>query len=108
MKINNKNNKNRKKILDILLDESNTDPIVLVDTDGKKLAFEQVAVIPYDQKIYCILKPIDEIKDVEDDEAIVFYVDEGNSEDPVLMVETDEMKAIDVFEEYYDMLEKDK
>lgn len=44
-----------KDIVDILLDEENKDPIVLTDDKGRKLAFEQIAVIPYDQKLYCVL-----------------------------------------------------
>ena len=34
-----------KDILDILLDEDNRDPIVLVDEKGRRIAFEQVAII---------------------------------------------------------------
>ena len=95
------------EIIDILLDEENKDPIVLTDDKGRKLAFEQVAVIPYEQKLYCVLKPLDHIDGVADDEALVFYVDEGENEDddPVLRIEDDELKAIDVFMEYYDLLD---
>ena len=42
----------RPNIIDILLDEVNKDPIVLVDENGKKLTFEQIAVIPYNDVIY--------------------------------------------------------
>lgn len=92
-------------IIDVLLDEENKDPIVLVDASGKKLSFEQVAVIPYNEKLYCVLKPIDKIENVQDDEAIVFYVDEPEDGEPVLMVETDQKIAMDVFEEYYNLLD---
>ncbi len=95
-------------ILDVLLDKDDRDPIRLADSKGRELLFEQVAIIPHDDKIYCILKPITRIEGVADDEAIVFYVDESSAESPVLMVETNELTAIDVFEEYYDLLEKDK
>lgn len=42
-----------------------------------------------------------------DYEALVFYVDEGENEDdePVLRIEDDELKSIDVFMEYYNLLE---
>ena len=92
-------------IIDVLLDEENKDPIVLVDASGKKLSFEQVAVIPYNEKLYCVLKPIDKIENVQEDEAIVFYVDEPEDGEPVLMVETDQKIAMDVFEEYYNLLD---
>ncbi len=92
-------------ILDILLDEKNNDPIVLTDDQGTIYRFEQIAVIPYNDKIHCILKPIDPMKDVEKDEAIVFYVDkEGTT--PILKVETDELTSLKVFDAYYDILEK--
>lgn len=96
-------------IKDILLDEENKEPIVLVDDNGRKIVFEQIAVIPYDEKIYCILKPIDRLDNVEDDEAIVFYVEESENEDiePVLKVETNELTAIEVFEQYYDLLDEE-
>ena len=95
----------REDILDILLDEDNKDPIILLDNNGRKLTFEQIAVIPYNEKIYCVLKPIDKIENVNDDEAIVFYVEEREGEEPVLMVETDEKTAISVFDEYYNLLD---
>ena len=91
-------------IIDILLDEDNREPLIFTANDGRKIAFEQIAVIPYD-KIYCILKPIDHIDNFADDEAVVFFVDE-TSEEPVLQVETNELTAIKVFEEYYDLLEE--
>ncbi len=93
-------------IIDVLMDEDNKDPIVLMDGNGKKLSFEQIAVIPYNDKLYCVLKPIDKIENVKDDEAIVFYVQEREGQDPVLMVEADEKVAMDVFDEYYDLLDE--
>ena len=93
-------------IVDVLLDENNKDPIVLVDGNGKKLTFEQIAVIPFNDKLYCVLKPVDKIDGVADDEAIVFYVQEEVGKAPVLMVETDEKVAMDVFDEYYNLLDE--
>lgn len=93
-------------ILDVLLDEENKDPIVLVDEKGKQLSFEQIAVIPYNEKIYAVLKPIDKIENIADDEAVVFYVDEREGQAPVLMVETNEKTAMAVFEEYYNLLDE--
>lgn len=98
----------REDIIDVLLDDENRDPIVLVDGSGKKIAFEQIAVIPYDEKLYCVLKPIDHIDHVSDDEAIVFFVDEKEGKEPVFMVETDEFKAMAVFEEYYNLLDEER
>ena len=54
-------------ILDILLDEDNEDPITLYDENDKPVRFDQVAIIPMDEKLYAILKPIDEMEGVADD-----------------------------------------
>ena len=94
-------------IIDVLLDEDNKDPIILIDGNGKKLSFEQIAVIPFNEKLYCVLKPIDKIENVQEDEAIVFFVHEEEGKEPVLMVETDEKVAMDVFEEYYNLLDEE-
>lgn len=93
-------------ILDILLDEDNREPIALWDEDNRAIDFEQVAVIPYDNKIYCVLKPIDKIKGVGDDEALVFRVDENEEGDTIICVEENESIAITIFEQYYDLLEE--
>lgn len=92
-------------VLDVLLDEENKEPIVLSDEAGKKYTFEQIAVIPYNEKIYCVLKPVDKVEGIADDEAVVFYVDERPT-GSVLMVETDEKTAISVFDEYYNLLDQ--
>lgn len=98
----------RLDIVDVLLDENNKEPIILIDGNGKKLSFEQIAVIPFNEKLYCVLKPIDHIDNVADDEAIVFFVHEEEGKEPVLMVETDEKTAMDVFEEYYNLLDEEE
>ena len=94
-----------KNIIDILLDAENRDPIMLTNEDGQTVAFKQVAVIPYKQTLYCILKPLDKIDGIADDEAVVFFVDDIE-DDPVLKAETDEETAIEVFNIYYDLLEE--
>jgi len=96
----------KKDILDILLDDENKDPIPLVSKTGEVITFEQVAVIPYGEKIYCVLKPLDKLDYIADDEAVVFFVDFDDDGAPILMVEVDELKAIDVFKKYYAMLDK--
>lgn len=93
-------------VLDILLDPDNTDPIILIDEkNNKRITFEQVAIVPYNDKIYTVLKPVDKIENVADDEAIVFYVDE-TVKPSVLRVEEDEQTAIKIFDEYYNLIEE--
>ena len=97
-----------KTIIDILLDADNREPIWLSDESGHHILFEQVAVIPRGKKLYCVLKPLTLIKGIGEDEALIFYVKETPGEPPYLKIETDEIKALDVFEEYYSMLKKHK
>ena len=92
-------------ILDILLDEDNEEPITLYDESDKPVKFDQVAIIPLNDKLYAILKPIDEMEGVADDEAIVFAVTEDSEGETVLEIETDEPTAIKVFDEYYKLLD---
>ncbi|MBQ8444738.1 MAG: DUF1292 domain-containing protein [Clostridia bacterium] len=97
-------------ILDVLLDQDNKEPIVLMDENGKQLTFEQVAVIPYEvrkeNRLYAVLKPLDKIEGIGEDEAIVFYVDEDDEGNSIIKVEEDEEVAIAVFDKYYDLLEE--
>lgn len=95
-------------LLDILLDEDNEEPVTLYDENSKPIKFDQVAIIPLDDKLYAILKPIDEIPGVADDEAIVFAINENEVGETTLVVETDEPVAMRVFDEYYKLLDEQK
>lgn len=103
-------NQASRDLLDILLDENNRDPIILFDEKGRQIAFEQIAIIPFQikavNKLYVVLKPKDELEGVASDEAIVFCVDDSIKGNTVLRVETDEKIAIGVFNEYYKLLEQ--
>lgn len=97
-----------KNLLDILLDTTNTDPIPLVNNEGRVVNFEQVAVIPYRQDIYCVLKPLDKVDGIEEDEAVVFRVDYAEDGEPALVAESDEETAIEIFNQYYDLIEEEE
>ena len=91
--------------IDMLLDENNTEPIVLYNENNQEIAFEQIAIVPIDGKIYAILKPIGDFAGVGEDEALVFTIDEYEGEDVLVIEEKNEI--IDaVFAEYYQMLEE--
>lgn len=92
-------------VLDYLLDEENDKPIVLFDENDKAVRFDQVAIIPLEDKLFAILKPIDPLADVADDEAIVFRIQEDEPVESQLVVETDEALAMRVFDEYYKLLD---
>lgn len=98
-----------KDLLEILLDANNKEPIVLTDDNGINITFEQVAIIPYevgdDERLYAVLKPLDKIDGIEDDEAMVFKVSKNSDGSTFLNLENDELIAIEVFNQYYDLLE---
>lgn len=106
----NQNNEKQLDLLDVLLDQDNKEPIVLMDENGKQMTFEQVAVIPYevrkDKRLYCVLKPLDKIEGIGEDEAIVFLVDTDDEGNSIIKIEEDEEIAIAVFDKYYDLLEE--
>ena len=89
--------------IELLLDENNTDNLKLYDENNKETEFEQVAVIPLNEKIYAILKPVTKIVGVNADEALVFVIEEIDDEDCLVIVD-DEKVVDDVFKEYYELL----
>jgi len=100
-----------KSPIDLLLDENNSENIVLYDEKNKRTTFEQVAIIPIKDVIYAILKPVDKISGVEDDQALVFVIEELDGESCLSLVDDDNEdnnKIIDeVFEQYYELLRKE-
>ncbi len=99
---------NDKSLFDRLYDENDTDPIVLVGEDGKKISFEQVAIIPYGECDYCILAPTDEnqIDGAEDDDVIIFRI-ATDSEEQYITVEEDEAVANAVFNEFLKLIDEE-
>lgn len=98
-------------LLDILLDPDNQDPISLMDENGVQIKFDQVAVIPYEvdgeRRLYVILKPLDKVEGVADDEAVVFRCVDNDDGDVILNVENNEIGEA-VFNEFYKLVEKAK
>ena len=89
--------------IDRLFDENDTDPIVMYNEAGEALAFEQIALIPWNGSIYAILKPVEPVDGMADDEARVFVIVEEDGEEVLAIVE-DETAIDAVFDEYYKLL----
>lgn len=94
-----------KSIFDILTDEEDSGNIVLEDEDGNEVEFEQIATIPLDEELYCILRPLN-VPEMAEDEAVVFLL-EGDDETEMLSVVEDEDTAARVFDEYYKLCDED-
>ena len=91
--------------IDMLFDENNTDNIVLFDEEGREVEFEQIAIIPLDEKNYAILRPLDEEEPLEEDEAVVFSIEELDEEE-VLIPERNNATVDKVFDKYYELLKE--
>ena len=94
-----------KNPIDMIFDPECEDDITLYDENNNPVLFEQVAVIPFNEKVYVILKPVTEVAGVGEDEALVFVVEEIEDED-TLVIETNEEIIDYVFEEYYKLLDE--
>ena len=94
-------------VIDRLLDENDEEPVTLYDENDKETEFEQVAIIPLDERIYVILKPITKIEGVADDEGLVFVIEEIDDEDMLVLVDDDEI-INKVFDVYYQLLKEDE
>ena len=92
--------------IDMLLDENNTENIKLYNEENEEIEFEQIALVPIENKTYAILRPVVEMVGIAEDEALVFVIDEIDDEDCLVIVEDD--SVVDkVFEEYYKMLKEE-
>ena len=91
-------------VVDMLLDPDNESPITCYNEEGNAVEFDQIAVIPYKDKLYAILKPITKIEGVGADEALVFYVD---VEEDTLQIVYDFDLCDRVFDVYYDLLKQE-
>ena len=92
-------------VIEMLLDENCNDNIVLYGENDEEFEFEQVAVIPLDEKLYFLLKPVDR-EDVDEDVAFVFELVETEDEVSIDLVEDDDI--IDrVFALYNELLDEE-
>ena len=92
-----------KSLLDILTDEEDRGNFVLQGDDGTETEFEQIATIPLQDELYCILRPLN-VPNLElaEDEALVFKLEA----DDTLSIVEDEGLAQLVFEEYYKLCDE--
>ena len=94
-------------VIDILLDEGNDDNIILYDENDQPNEFEQVALVPFNGKVYAILKPVNCMEDVSADEVVVLCIEKFEGE-YMLFPEQDDALGEAVFNEYYSLLGHDE
>lgn len=91
--------------IDQIFDPNNCDPIVMYNENNEEVAFEQIAVVPIEGEAYVILKPVNPMEGVGEDEALVFAIVVEDGEE--MLVVEDRTEIIDeVFRQYYEMLEQ--
>ena len=89
--------------VDQIFDPENTDNIVIYDENGEPVEFEQIAVIPLDGTVYVILHPVVTLPGCDPDMALVFFIEEKEDDD--ILVLSEDREVIDkVFAEYYEMI----
>ena len=89
--------------IEMLYDDNNTDNITLYNEEGEAIEFEQIALIPLDERDFAILRPVEAPEGMGEDEAYVFAIEEVDGEEDLILVEDDDIVDA-VFEEYYTML----
>ena len=87
-----------------ILDEKNTDNVVLYDEDKNPIEFEQVALIPLEKtgKLYAILIPVQPMQGVNAGEGVLFVVDEEKMD---VSIERDDAIIDAVLKVYQDLID---
>ncbi|MBO5669197.1 MAG: DUF1292 domain-containing protein [Candidatus Methanomethylophilaceae archaeon] len=97
--------------VDQILDEDYVDNIFLYDDEADKdVEFEQVALIPIDDDVYVILKPVTPVDGVGENEALAFRIDFAptEEEEDILVVIDDDELVTRIFDEYYELLKEEE
>ena len=92
--------------IDKLLDKNNNDNLILYNTKGEAIEFEQIAVIPMDHKIYALLAAAVPNEDMDEDEGIVFSIEKAEDGKESLRLVTDEAIIEKIFEMYESLLDE--
>ena len=91
-----------KNVIKVLLDENNNDNIILT-FDNFEIEFEQVALILVRNNSYAILRPITVMEGLDNDEGIVFLIDD--IENNLILIEDEEV-IDEVYDIYFDLLDE--
>jgi len=90
-----------------IFSEDNNENVVLYNGNDEPVEFEQVAIVPLDDKDYCILKPVKPLEGMADNEALVFFLNEDEDDDTMsLELEPSEEVVDKVFDVYYELLDE--
>lgn len=91
--------------IEALFDEKDTSVITLYNEKNEAVEFEQIAVIPLNEDIYAILQPVILPEGADEDEALVFLL-EDKEEGVAINLVQDDVVIDAVFEEYYKLIKE--
>lgn len=91
-----------KKIIKALLNENNNDNIFL-EFNNEYIEFEQYALIFVRDNYYSILRPITIKEDIDNDEGIIFMIDEVKNR--LILIEDEEI-IDEVYDVYFSLLDE--
>ncbi len=89
-----------------LFENENDDIITLCNADGEEIDFIEIAGIAYKGSFYAILQPVELLKGMSDDEALVFKVSRRPDGSDSFEIELDDEIIDAVFEEYNRLLDE--
>ena len=92
--------------IDMLFDPDNKDNIVLYNEKDEPVEFEQIALIPLNDRVYAILTPAKKVEGIADDEAFAFEIIEDEENGDSLALVEDDVVIDSVFEEYNKLYEQ--
>ena len=90
--------------VEALLDPNNNEPIVLYNDEGEGDVYHQIAITNVGGALFAILKPEHPFKGMDEDEALVFALEENDEGDKSLLLVTDPELVKAAFEDYYNLL----
>ena len=92
--------------IDMLFDPDNKDNIVLYNEKDEPVEFEQIALIPLNDRVYAILTPVKKVEGIADDEAFAFEIIEDEENGDSLALVEDDVVIDSVFAEYNKLYEE--
>ena len=92
--------------IEMLLDEENSENIILYNEDGVAVEFEQIAIVPLNGRLFALLHPVEPDEGMDEDTGIVFELITLDDGEEVLEVAKGEDIIDAVFEEYYAMVDE--
>ena len=91
-----------KKIIKALLNENNNDNIFL-EFNNEYIEFEQYALIYVRDNYYSILRPVTVKEGIDNDEGIIFMIDEVKNR--LILIEDEEI-IDEVYDVYFSLLDE--